>query len=68
MRSKRVVEYDMGDQSLNTEELMKMRLRPAPIVKMLVVTDIVASIIICIYAALLRCQRMVKNEPLYQMG
>ena len=29
-----------------------MRLRPAPIVKMLVVTVIVASIIICIYAAL----------------
>ena len=68
MRSKRVVEYDMGDQSLNTEELMKMRLRPAPIVKMLVVTDIVASIIICIYAALPGCHRMVKNEPLYQMG
>lgn len=42
----------MGDQSRNTEKLIQMRLRPAPIVKMLVVTVIVASIIICIYAAL----------------
>ena len=42
----------MEDQSRNTEELIQIRLRPAPIVKMLVVTVIVALIIIYIYAAL----------------